>query len=105
MNTEAMTYDFTYLNTWTTEQLKQRLGAILPTVDILMSMHNAKDKVIKMELACVDAKSTILKEHILYFGTLSTSPMGYPQELESFIHNLCTFLCAEKNAIKDLLAQ
>jgi len=100
MNEETNTYDFAYLKQWSTDQLKNRLGAIMPTIDFLLAMHNAQDKIARIDMSCIDAKSKILKEHSIHLGTFSTFQNGFPATFEQFIHNFCTFLCAEKHHIE-----
>lgn len=123
MNMEPQVYDFSYLKSWTNDELKTKLASIVPIIDFLMNMHNAKDKVVKMELSCVPANApewvfdlrdpdrfaerNNVKELTLYFDTLKlfnkVSGLNFPQELEIFIHNFCTFLCAQKMHIEVLL--
>jgi len=118
-NTETVGYDFSYLQKLSKDELKQQLGSILPTIDFFMEMHNAKDKVVKMDLSYVhvhgmpDGKLpsqvtpqdySDVKDYTVHFDTLNLSKYGFPQDLEIFIHNFCTFLCAKKMHIELLLS-
>jgi adenosine/AMP kinase len=96
-------FDFSYLKSWTKEQLHERLGTIMPIIDFMIAMHNAKDKVVRMDLSCVDPAINEIKDYSIHFDTVAASKFGFPQDLEIFIHNFCTFLCAQKMHIELLL--
>jgi hypothetical protein len=101
-------WQFLHLAEMPKNKLQARFAWLSDNIDQLLSMHNAVDKVVQMSLACTDAKTGILKEFDLNFSSLeklSTGKNGFPTALEEFIHNLCTFWCAEKRAIEELLTE
>jgi hypothetical protein len=104
MNSEPTTYDFTYLKEWPKDKLREQLGTIMPVIDFLVPMYNAKDKVVKFELSCIDPRVNALKDITMMFDTVGASKFGFPDDLEIFIHNFCTFLCAQKMHIELLLS-
>lgn len=108
----AQTFD--YLKTWDRERLYARLGKIRPTIDFLLQMHNATgDKAVSMSLYFEGSDNGEAAENLFFSNVsaderrnaflLQASSEGFPEVLETFIHNFCTFLCAEKMMIEFLI--
>ena len=95
---------FFYLNAWDKEHLQKRLNLIKPLINFLLDLHNAKDKAASIDMSCVTDEGKLLHNAIT-FTTLSTTENGFPDALEEFFHNFCTFLCAEKSMIEFMLSQ
>jgi hypothetical protein len=95
---------FDYLKTWDRPRLYARLEEIRPIIDFLLKMHNAGIKVAGIELAYLN-EGEAPGRYSLHFDARGGewSSCGFPEDLEIFIHNFCTFLCAEKWAIEFLI--
>ena len=93
---------FEYLYQWSQERLIRRYEMITPVIECLIKMFNCESKTILIESSFISNDDTVVLNEML-FSTLPGVGLGFPDKLETFIHDYCTVLCAEKLVLESLI--